>query len=157
MALKMKAVIMLFITMIFLASCQENVPFYEKNTVIPNVSWDYNFKPAYTVEITDKDAQYDVYINLRHAVSYPFSNIYVFLHEEGPGMANKSTRYEFSLAEPDGRWIGKSAGNLYEQTKLLKEGLSFPDTGKYSFSFEQNMAENPLRGVNDVGIKLIKR
>jgi gliding motility-associated lipoprotein GldH len=61
------------------------------------------------------------------------------------------------LAESDGRWLGNSAGNLYGQTVLLRENFTFPDTGKYVFSVGQSMRENPLRGINDVGIKIIKR
>jgi len=61
------------------------------------------------------------------------------------------------LAETDGRWLGNTAGNLYEQSKLLIDDFTFPDTGKYVFSIQQNMRENPLRGINDVGIKLIKK
>jgi len=53
--------------------------------------------------------------------------------------------------------LGNSAGNLYGQTVLLRENFTFPDTGKYVFSVGQSMRENPLRGINDVGIKIIKR
>ncbi|MGN5955635.1 gliding motility lipoprotein GldH [Sphingobacterium lactis] len=152
----MRMLILFAICILFLGSCQEGA-FFERNTVIPNLSWDYDFKPVYEINVQDKNVQYDVFVNMRHTAYYPYSNIYFFLHEKGPGIGEKTTRYEFNLAQPDGRWIGRSAGNLYEQTKLLKEGLSFPDTGKYVFTLEQNMTENPLRGINDVGIKIIKR
>lgn len=152
----MRVLFLLVGSIIFLGSCQEGA-FFERNTVIPNLSWDYDFKPSYTVNVQEPGGQYDLYINLRHTVYYPFSNIYFFLHEKGPGIGEKTTRYEFSLAAPDGQWKGNSAGNLYEQSKLLKRNISLPDTGTYSFTLEQNMTENPLRGVNDVGIKLIKK
>ncbi|MVZ65848.1 gliding motility lipoprotein GldH [Sphingobacterium sp. DK4209] len=145
-----------FILTLLVSSCQDGY-FFEKNIDIPNQSWEYKNKPAFEVQITDKNVKFDVYVNLRHNAYYPFSNIYLLLHEKGKGLKDTAYRHEIKLAELDGRWTGRSAGNLYEQSVLIKESYSFPDTGKYKFSIEQNMRENPLHGVNDVGLKLIKK
>ncbi|WKK58630.1 gliding motility lipoprotein GldH [Sphingobacterium sp. BN32] len=153
----MKAYIGLFLMFIFLLnSCQEGY-FFEKNTDIPKQSWDYKNKPAFDVHITEPRTKFDVYVNLRHNAYYPFSNIFILLHEKGKGLKDTAYRHEVKLAELDGRWTGKSAGNLYEQSILVKENFTFPDTGKYVFSIEQNMRENPLHGINDVGLKLVKK
>lgn len=153
----MKAYIGLFFMLVFLlSSCQEGY-FFEKNIDIPKQSWDYNNKPAFDVQIAAPNTKFDVYVNLRHNAYYPFSNIFILLHEKGKGLKDTAYRHEVKLAELDGRWTGKSAGNLYEQSILVKENFTFPDTGKYVFSIEQNMRENPLHGINDVGLKLIQK
>ncbi len=119
--------------------------------------WDYDFQPQYTIDVDDKQARYDIFVNIRHNAYYPYHNLFLLLHEKGKGLRDTAFRYELQLAEDEGKWLGNSAGNLYEQSALVKENVSFPDTGKYTLSLEHNMHENPLRGINDVGIKIIKK
>lgn len=144
------------IVVLLLTSCQEGA-FYERNSVIPGQLWDNGFKPHFEVDVKNKQDKYDLFINLRHTAYYPYSNFSFGIKQKGLGIQDSSAHFDIKLAETDGRWIGASAGNLYEQTKLLQENFTFPDTGKYVFSIQQNMRDNPLRGINDVGIKLIKK
>lgn len=137
-------------------SCS-NEAYFEQNKVITNRAWDYGQKPSFAVKIDDKNAKYDVIINLRHSNHYDYSNIYVLLHEKGKGLADTAIRKEIKLAELDGKWIGQSSGSLYEIQYLAKDNLTFPDTGTYTFALEQNMRVNPLLEINDVGIKIVKK
>lgn len=144
------------VALIFLVSCTNNAV-YEKNKAIPARLWFYDEKPQFDVHIDDKLSKYNVYINLRHSNSYDFSNIFVLLHEKGSKLIDTAYRKEISLAQPDGRWLGNSAGSLYEIQYLAKENFIFPDTGTYIFTIEQNMRENPLKDIIDVGIKVVKQ
>src|SRR5690606_41874422 len=65
--------------------------------------------------------KYDLFINLRHTAYYPYSNFSFGIKQKGLGIQDSSAHFDIKLAETDGRWIGASAGNLYEQTKLLQE------------------------------------
>lgn len=152
----MKAIFILGISIVLFASCQQGA-FYEENTVIPDQKWDYDFTPKFTVHIPENQKPFDLYLNLRHSAFYPYANIYVLLRKKGAGFQDSSIRYEIKLAELDGKWTGNSAGNLYEHAQLIQENFTFPDTGKYVFTLEQNMRDNPLIGVNDIGIKLIAK
>lgn len=138
------------------AACTSDT-YYEVNKPISDRSWEYNQTPSFDILIDDNSAKYDIYINLRHTNKYDFSNIYVLLHEKGKGLKDTAYRKEIKLAELDGKWVGKSSGNLYQIQQLAKENFSFPDTGTYTFSIEQNMRVNPLLDVNNVGIKVIKK
>lgn len=142
--------------LILFVSCQES-NFYETNTAIANRSWAYQDIPAFAVKIEDNKAKYDVYIHTRHTAEYNYSNLFFLLHIKGPQLQDSAFRYETKLAELDGRWIGKNAGNLYSNEVLVKKDLTFPDTGVYNFAIEQNMRENPLKHISDVGIKLVKK
>jgi len=144
------------IVVLLLTSCQEGA-FYEKNSVIPGQLWDNGFKPEFQVEVKDKQDKYSLFFNIRHTAYYPYSDFSFHVQQKGKGIQDSVYHYEIKLAEADGRWLGNSAGNLYEQTKLISENLSFPDTGKYVFSIGQSMRDNPIRGINDVGIKIIKK
>jgi len=119
--------------------------------------WPYHTVPKIKVHITDKNAAYDVFLNLRHHRQYQYSNIFVRIHETNPRGIHKKERRELKLAEKDGKWTGSSAGSLYAHQALIHENYSFPDTGIYTFAIEQNMQDNPLMNINDVGIKVIKK
>lgn len=139
-----------------LSSCSNDTVF-EQNTAIDNRSWGYDQKPSFAIDIKDNTAKYNIYINLRHTGNYDYSNIYVLLHEKGNKLTDTAYRKEIRLAELDGRWLGKSAASLYEIEYLAKENFTFPDTGVYTFSVEQNMRENPLKDIADIGIKVTKK
>ncbi|SRR5690606_1163348 len=143
-------------TFFFTLSCEYDA-FYEQNEAITSRSWTYQDIPEFPVHIVDKNAKYDIFINLRHGSDYDFSNIFVLLHQKGPQLADTTYREEIPLAQLDGRWLGRSAGGLYEVQYLAHPDFVFPDTGIYTFGIEQNMRQNPLTDISDVGIKLIKK
>ncbi|NGM61078.1 gliding motility lipoprotein GldH [Sphingobacterium sp. SGG-5] len=152
----MKRLICIWGILFFVLACGDNA-FYEQNQMIKNRAWTYTDKIDFPVHITDNRSPYAVFINLRHGSDYDFSNIYVLLHQKGPQLTDTAYRKEIMLAQLDGRWLGKSAGSLYEIQHLAHPNFLFPDTGIYTFSLEQNMRQNPLIDISDVGIKLVKK
>ncbi|NGM65585.1 gliding motility lipoprotein GldH [Sphingobacterium sp. SGR-19] len=145
-----------FSLLFFTLACA-NQPFYDVYKSTVNRRWHHHEKQAFQVHIDENDAQYDVWIYIRHTGEYDFANLFFLSHETGPQLKDNSYRHELRLATPDGRWIGKNAGNLYENKLLLKENYAFPDTGIYTFEIEQNMRENPLLNITDIGLKIIKK
>ena len=92
--------------------------------------------------------------NLRHTNNYAYANIFVLLHQHAPSGARDTTPVEIELAAPDGRWLGSGSGAVFSHQHLVRGNYTFPDTGRYVFLIEQNMRENPLPGVTDVGIRI---
>lgn len=142
--------------MIAYCSCVNNTAF-EQNNAIKDQNWTYDQKPSFNVPISDNSAKYNIYINLRHTNKYAYANLSVLLNEKGNKLTDTAYKNDINLVETDGRWLGKSSGSLYEVEYLAKENYSFPDTGVYIFSIEQNMRVNPLKDIVDVGIKVVKQ
>lgn len=136
-----------------LASCADNAV-TDANQVIANHNWSYINKVKVPVKIDDNNKAYSLLMNLRHTSDYKYSNIFVLIRLSGPGMKPTVTRKEFQLAYPDGEWLGKGSGNLYTYQLPFAEGFKFPKKGIYTFEFEQNMRDNPLRDVSDVGLRV---
>ena len=63
---------------------------------------------------------------------------------------------EFKLAEADGKWLGSGLGDIYSNQMKMMQSLKFPRKGVYSFTIEQNMRDNPLVGIEDVGVKIVR-
>lgn len=140
---------------VLFASCNKNVVFSEY-TKIPEEGWKTENKLTYTVDIVDNKPNHNVFLTVRHADSYPFSNLFVFLTTTYPNGKISVDTLECLLANKKGEWQGDGAGDLWDNKIPLKQNLIFPQAGKYTFTFEQGMRTNPLPLILDFGMVIEK-
>ena len=136
-------------------SCNKNVVFSEY-TKIPEEGWKTENKLTYTVDIKDNKPFHNVFLTVRHADSYPFSNLFVFLTTTYPDGKISVDTLECVLADKKGKWQGDGAGDLWDNKIPLKQNLVFPQAGKYTFTFEQGMRTDPLPLILDFGMVIEK-
>lgn len=141
---------------LFLASC-DSKRFYEENKTLKNGVWMSTNSPAFTVNISDTVARYDLYLNVRNDGIYPFSNLYLFIHTTLPGGKRATDTVECQLADPDGKWRGSGMGSLKFNRFLFQKGMVFPRKGNYKFELEQAMRVKALNGIRDVGMRIEKQ
>ena len=134
--------------------CSDPGAVIDQNTALPNKVWSYNNRVGYNFKIDDVNARYNLYINLRVTGDYKYANLFVLISD--PVKKQATARYELKLARPDGQWLGKGSGNLYSFRIPFKSGYIFPAAGNFHISIEQNMRDNPLHEVSDVGIRIEK-
>jgi gliding motility-associated lipoprotein GldH len=138
------------------AGCTDTNAVIDENTPVTNHNWMYANKAAFTVKIDDEKIRYNLYMNLRVTADYKYSNIFVLITQAGPDKKAEVNRYELKLANKDGEWLGKGSGNLYTYQSSFRTNYKFPAKGVYHFYIEQNMRDNPLHEVNDVGMRVEK-
>lgn len=126
----------------------------DTNQAVTGRNWSYNEKVRIPVTIEDTNKGYNLYFNLRHTGDYKYANIFVLIHETGPDKKRKTERKEFQLAYPDGEWLGSGSGNMNSYQLLFRKNYRFPQKGTYLFEVEQNMRDNPLREISDVGLRV---
>ena len=141
---------------LFVSGCTDPNAVLDKSTEIDNHNWSYVNLIKYDVKIDDTAIPYNIYLNLRVTADYRYSNIFVLFHQTGPDKKPSATRLEFKIANADGEWLGKGSGNLYNYQMLFRSGYKFPAKGVYHFEIEQNMRDNPLHEVSDVGLRVEK-
>jgi gliding motility-associated lipoprotein GldH len=138
------------------AGCTDPNAVIDQNTEIGNNNWAYPNKVKFTVKIDDEHIAYNLYLNLRVTADYKYSNLFVLIHQTNPDKKASGTRFEFKLANPDGEWLGQGSGNLYSYQIPFRLNYKFPAKGTYTFQVEQNMRDNPLHAVSDVGLRVEK-
>jgi gliding motility-associated lipoprotein GldH len=143
------------IVVLFTIGCTDPNAVIDQNSSIENHNWSYANKIKNDVKIDDASIFYNICINLRVTGDYRYSNIFMLVKRTGPGL-NAITRFELKLAEPDGRWLGTGSGNLYSYQVPVITNFKFPAKGTYHFEIEQNMRDNPLHEVSDVGLRVEK-
>lgn len=146
----------LLIIILAITACDNPNAVVDVQQTIEDGNWTYTQKIKVPVKIEDNRIPYNVYINLRHTADYKYANIYIRIREIGPAKMNETFRKEFTLANPDGEWLGTGSGNLYNYQLPIKKNYLFPHKGTYVFVLEQNMRDNPLREITDVGLRVEK-
>ena len=147
--------ILLGLVPLLIQSCDSSVVF-EENKKLDNNDWDKNKPLVFLTNITDTILPHNVYINIRNAGLYPFSNIFMFINTYLPkGQLFRDT-IEIMLQSTDGKWLGDGLGDIWDNRILFKSNVRFPQAGEYRFELYQAMRVNPLPGIMDAGIRIEK-
>jgi gliding motility-associated lipoprotein GldH len=136
-------------------SCNDKVVMSEF-IKLPEEGWKTESKLTYTVDVKDNAPYHNVFLNVRHADSYPYSNLFVFLTTTYPNGNITVDTLECLLANKKGEWQGDGAGDIWDNKIPLKKNVKFPQVGKYTFTFEQGMRSNPLPLIMDFGMTIEK-
>jgi gliding motility-associated lipoprotein GldH len=151
-----KTILLASIFLLFILGSCDSRRFYEENKSIPAGTWKSNNRIGFDVNISDTLARYDLYINLRNDLDYPYSNIFMFLKTTFPGGQFAMDTVECQLAEADGKWVGSGMGKVRFNRFLFQKGVQFRHAGTYVFTFEQAMRVSDLKGISDIGIRIEK-
>ncbi len=129
---------------------------FDENQEIENGSWDQNNKKTFNIDIQDSISWHTIYLNVRNAGAYPFSNLFLFVSTQSPkGLVERDT-VECTLADETGKWLGNGIGDLWDNQIGFKRMVRFPMKGIYKIQLEQAMRVNPLPYIMDVGIRVEK-
>lgn len=147
--------LLLITTLVTLVSCGGESVYFEKNNQIDNKTWAIDDKQEFDFTVTDTAQFYDFFFNVRTTSNYEYSNMYVFYKLYFPNGKSLTDTAQFILADPTGKWLGKSvSGSLIDNSILFSTKRSFPFEGEYTFSVQHGMRNNALNEVSDVGFKI---
>ncbi len=136
-----------------LSSCQTNMVF-DDNEEITSYVWDSKVKPTFTFEIKDTSMLYNIYINVRHVDYYRFNNVWLNVAATFPDGSRQVKRVDIPLADESGKWHGEGLGDIWDYRHLIQQGAFFNKPGKYTFSLEHLMRQDPLPGIMSVGLRV---
>lgn len=141
----------------FLASsCSRNVVL-EVMRPLPPQGWAYSNEIVVTYPNTDTAAAQDLLIQIRHRGDYPYRNLHVRCLVTGPEGDSLRCSRDVLLSDQQGYWLGQSAlGDNYLVVDTLKAGALFQHRGNYTVRVIQNMRDNPLPAVVEVGLRIEK-
>jgi gliding motility-associated lipoprotein GldH len=138
-----------------MVSCNHDVV-YDQYQPAGSDGWAWQDTKEFEADITDTVSLHNLYIQVRHTLDYPMSNLYMFVRIEGPSGQTMTDTVNVFLAYPDGKWIGSGIGKLKELSLLYRKHTVFAQPGRYRFMLEQGM-RSPEIPVTDVGIRIEKQ
>ncbi|MGA1398482.1 MAG: gliding motility lipoprotein GldH [Schleiferiaceae bacterium] len=149
--------ILYFVLMAFAAYGCSTRPEFAVVKDIPNEAWYADSMLVFDVPVSDTTNTYRVEVEIRHAGTYAYRNLYV-----GRDVLNRSgTLYhdtaEFQLATPEGGWIGDGIAGLKTIALAYRaEGLKFSKPDTFRFRLQHLMRDEPLQGIHSVALKLYR-
>ncbi len=143
------------LSLLIMTSCNRE-RIYDSYQPLSNYTWTYNDVKTFPVEIKKAGEVCNIYISLRHTDAYIFNNLWVSMNMKKPDGSIESKRFPFKLAADDGRWLGFSIGDIYDNRYLVIENYIFPKSGIYEFSLRHDMRADDIEGLMDVGLSIKK-
>lgn len=147
---------------LLLISCDSNIVFSEYRSLNKGV-WNKDNLLEFSFAEMDTVQRHDIFINIRNDNTFSYSNLFIIAALTTPeGQVTKDT-LEYTMALPDGTWLGKGSGSVKENKLWYKEDIVFPSTGVYTIEVSHAMRKNGtvsgivgLEGITDVGIEVTK-
>lgn len=138
-----------------LSSCDPS-RVYEQNEELPEKNWSVDHAPAFAFAITDTAKRYNVYFNVRYALSYDYYNLYLRHLLVAPDSSEvSSSLHELHLMDAKtGKPQGKGSSDIFDLQSLALQDVAFAQTGTYTLQLTQYMRRDPLPNIVAVGVRV---
>ena len=145
-------ILALTVLLLYLRSCDPDMV-YDHYETTEGGMWSWQDAKEFKADISDTLSIFNIYLQVRHTVEYPMSNLYMFVHVTAPSGQQLTDTVNMVLAEPDGKWTGKGNSHMRELMLLYKKQTRFRVPGTYVFTLEQAMRQEELP-VTDLGVRI---
>lgn len=138
-----------------LFACDEQ-RIYEKNIDLEGNQWYIDTIPSFSFRIDHPSRRYNIYYNIRNAVSYPYYNLYLTYYlQDSTSKQLSSHLQELTLADATtGNPLGDGAGDIFDHQIISLKNYKFERAGTYVFKVKQYMRQDPLPGIMSVGVRV---
>lgn len=155
---RLKKTHLLFGCFCFLFFSCTRIDLYEKLTPVPKHEWNSNFLPRFSFDISDTLADYQLFLLLRHNDRYNYNNIWVNVFIKGPDGRVQKFQIEKLLATNTAGWLGSGMDDIYyHRLPLTAAPIQLRKPGRYVFTIQHIMREEPLQNIMDVGLRIEKK
>lgn len=151
----MKNIFLVSIFSFLIIGCQSDV-LYEQNIPVNAFDWEVNDTLNYEITIDDTSEKYDLSVNIRHRDIYDYTNLYIKIQTIQPDNKATSQVISLPLCDDAGKWLGKCSGDICFNRIYLMKKIIFPVKGKYKFLINQEMRQDHLKNILDIGLKIEK-
>lgn len=147
----------LLLAVMGLSSCGGN-SLYEKNVDLDKHLWIADSTVSFTFKVTDPSPAYDIYLNVRNTLSYPYQNIYIqseMTNAHGDVLIQQLNNIQLFDAR-SGKPFGQGLGDIFSHEYKAISGYQFSDTGQYTMVLQQYMRRDTIPELLSVGIGVMK-
>lgn len=150
-----KSLILCLLGTLLLYSCDGN-RVYEKNIDFEGRVWAEPAIQEFQFDIEDSGKQYDIYLNIRNSLLYPFQNLYttIVLEDSLGNELSRTLKNSALFDETTGEPLGKGLGDLFDHQIPVFNTYTFPEKGRYSIFVSQSMRMDTLNEVMAIGIRI---
>lgn len=155
--LKMKNLKFLFLFVIILSgfSCNSGETYFQFKE-LKNDEWSKLDTLYFNIDSSsiDINKKYDVFIEVTNNADYKYQNIWLYIFDNFENDRFLKNEKQYLLADSTGKWFGNGFGQLYQSSLLYKKGISFTDKKDYLLKITQGMIDEPLTGIEKIGVRI---
>ena len=152
-----RKVIPSFIFVLLLISCK-NDNYFQKSETISQPGWALNQIISFNDSLnSNAPEKLHLEINIRHTNIYPYQNIWLFVQTKGSDGSVRKDSVNWTLSEPNGRWLGAGWGSFYDVSYQLKDIVIHKTKGKkrwFSIEIQHGLRDEHIEGIETVGVRL---
>lgn len=153
--MRINSSILLFL-IIFMASCQNDTRYHSYNSTSVD-GWNKSDILVYDIPQSFEKGKYEIEIGIRHTEIYKYKNLWIEVKSNlTDAKKQECDSIQLILADKSGKWLGKGIAGIYQNDSLLTYNITVNNTNKAKMSIRHIMRDKQLKGIRDVGIKLIK-
>mgnify|MGYP000017583196 CR=1 FL=1 len=131
-----------------LLSCTNNFLFKADKEI--KDGWHADSTIVFQFNISDTTNVFYSEINIRHTISYPFQNLFIFIHSTDPDGQTTIDTLECVLADITGKWNAKGVGDILDFTQIYTDSIVFKTKGNYKIAIEQAMRYGELPSIKSL-------
>lgn len=135
-----------------ICSCSDTIHDFHS---IPFEGWYKRSTEMFAIAVPDSSAHYNVRLNIRHDTRFKYQDLWLYVWYASPlSDTLLCDTVKVPVAAPDGRWLGKGWGSLYQVSVPLKNPLSVIAGDSARLGVRPIVKENYLEGITEVGFSL---
>jgi gliding motility-associated lipoprotein GldH len=141
--------------MLLFAACTQMEEHYYQFRSFSHATWDAQEEIRFEVPVKSLPEQYNVFLEVRNTNDYDFRNIRLVVDVLSTDGNLQTDTIQANLADKNGKWYGNGI-SMYDTEIPIQTGIQYPDSGICVYTIRQVMRENPLRGIADLGLRVVK-
>jgi gliding motility-associated lipoprotein GldH len=141
----------------FLFICCDSKRVFEDNAEFKDRTWKINQPAKFDFQISDTVKKYNVLLNVRNSIDYPFARLFVNyeLKYQDSSSLSKNMIASYLFDQKTGKPFGTSGiGDIYDHQFPILENYSFRKSGTYSMKIDQFMRMDTIPGILAVGVRI---
>lgn len=130
---------------------------YHRFDDVPDGSWSKSAPLLFQIDTAAvvPGIAYDIQIETVNNSRFGYQNLWLFVQQdfESDGKFRQDT-VQMRLADEFGKWTGAGFGSYFQAAVIYKKRMVFPRKRVYKVKVVQGMREEPLIGIEKVGLRI---
>lgn len=150
----MRKALLLALTSLLLVACRQDIVYSQFETV-PAAQWSADSAMVFHPIVEDSINHYQMQINIRHTDRYAYQNLWLFVDVVQDSLLLRRDTIEAQMANERGEWHGSGMSKL-TLPMIYLDHIELTE-GEYTITIQQGMREETLKGITEVGLKVVKQ
>lgn len=143
------------IIMLVCLSCQHREAYY-RFSELKDAKWSSGDTLVFNIDSTtlNTNTAYDISVELVNNTDYPYQNLWLYIQDDLEGNKFSSCQKQYEMIDHTGKWYGSGFGSIFQLSLMHQKRIVFTQKQNRVIKIVHGMRDEPLVGIEKVGIKI---